>query len=63
MVASMSEFMRKASLTAALIALGLGLGGCTNRPLSMMDTFWFDGTHPYLVQTAPATAETSGPEY
>jgi hypothetical protein len=55
--------MRKVTLIAALIVLGLGLGACTNRPLSMMDTFWFDGTHPYLVQTAPGVAETSGPEY
>lgn len=59
----MSGSMRKVTLIAALIVLGLGLGACTNRPLSMMDTFWFDGTHPYLVQTAPGVAETSGPEY
>ena len=59
----MSGSVRKAALIAVLMALGLGLGACTNRPLSMMDTFWFDGTHPYLVQTAPGVAETSGPEY
>jgi hypothetical protein len=59
----MSGSMRKAMLIATLVALGLGVAACTNRPLSMMDTFWFDNTHPYLVQTAPATAETSGPEY
>ena len=59
----MSGFMRKAFVIAALMAFGSGLAACTNEPLSMMDTFWFDNTHPYLVQTAPATAETSGPEY
>jgi hypothetical protein len=34
----------------AVLAAGLGLAGCTNRPLSAMDTYWLSGnTHPHLV--------------
>jgi hypothetical protein len=55
--------MSRALITVALMIVGLGLGGCTSRPISTMDTFWFGNTHPYLVQTAPAEAATSGPEY
>jgi len=47
------EAMRsKTSMIVAvgLLAVGLGLAGCTNRPLSMMDTYAFSGnTHPHLV--------------
>lgn len=32
-----------------VLAAGLGLAGCTNRPLSAMDTFFFQNTHPHLV--------------
>jgi hypothetical protein len=32
-----------------VLAMGLGLAGCTNRPLSAMDTFFFQNTHPHLV--------------
>jgi hypothetical protein len=33
-----------------VLAVGMGLAGCTNRPLSAMDTYWLTGnTHPHLV--------------
>ncbi len=33
-----------------VLTVGLGLTGCTNRPLSAMDTYWLSGnTHPHLV--------------
>ncbi len=37
-------------LAMGLLAVGLGLAACTNRPLSAMDTYWATGsTHPHLV--------------
>ncbi len=37
-------------LVAVLLTAGLAVSGCTNRPLSALDTYWLTGnTHPYLV--------------
>jgi hypothetical protein len=37
-------------VAVGVLAVGLGLAGCTNRPLSAMDTYWATGnTHPHLV--------------
>jgi len=43
---------RKSVAIAGLVVLaGLAVASCTNRPLSLMDTYPFSGnTHPYLVQ-------------
>ena len=36
-------------VAAGMLAVGLGLSGCTDRPLSAMDTYWGANTHPHLV--------------
>ncbi len=44
--------MMRTMVAMGVLAVGLGLAGCTNRALSLMDTDPIHGnTHPHLVWT------------